>query len=262
MAKSRKSGGDMGGIGIVITIIAVIAIFVVIYYVYVKFFTGVNTLASTSLNLNSQPPPPPILVSTLTNPESTKYAYGVWVYVNTWDTTKTKVIFSRYSDIILYLDKTTGVLNCAIGAAGTPFYTPAPAPDATLNPELLTSDFKQKTTNNISVTNNFPLQTWVYIVVNVNNTVADIYLNGKMVKSVQINQTAPDKVSNIFYGNGYDAVVNKFVRWSTPVDPNTVWNYYVSGNGSGSVAGALGGSYGAQVTISKNNAVTSQFKLF
>ena len=262
MAKSKTIGGDMGGIGIVITIFAVIAVFVVIYYVYVTFFTSVNTLTSTSLNLNSQPPPPPILVSTLTNPESTKYAYGAWVYVNTWDTTKTKVIFSRYSDIILYLDKTTGVLNCAIGAAGIPFYTPAPTPDSTLNPEILTSDFKNNTTNNIFVTNNFPLQTWVYIVVNVNNTVVDIYLNGKMVKSVQIKQTAPDKVSNIFYGNGYDAVVSKFVRWSTQVDPNTVWNYYVSGNGSGNIAGALGGAYSAQVTVSKNNAVTSQFKLF
>lgn len=262
MAKSSKVSGGMSGSGIIITIISVIAVFVVVYYIYVYFFTGINTLASGSLNLNSNPPPPPILAKTLTNPESTKYAYGLWVYVNTWDTTKTKVIFSRYSDIILYLDKTTGVLNCAIGAAGTPFYTPAPTPDSTLNPDILTSDFKQKTTNNIFVTNNFPLQTWVYIVVNVNNTVADIYLNGKLVKSVQINQTAPDKVSNIFYGNGYDAVINKFIRWSTPVDPNTVWNYYTSGNGSTGASGALGGAYSAQVSISKNNALTSQFKLF
>jgi hypothetical protein len=261
MAKSSKVTGGMNGAGILITIVSVIAIFVIVYYIYTYYFSGVNTLASGSLNLNSQPPPPPILVSTLTNPESTKYAYGLWVNVNTWDTTKTKVIFSRYSDIILYLDKTTGVLNCAIGAAGTPFYTPAPNPDSTLIPDFLSSDFK-KTPNLIFVTNNFPLQTWVYIVVNVNNTVVDIYLNGKMVKSAQINQTAPDKVSNIFYGNGYDAVVNKFTRWSTPVDPNTVWNYYTSGNGSNGITGALGGAYSAQVTVSKNNAVTSQFKLF
>jgi len=259
---ARKVTGGLGGTGIVLMIVSIIVIFVIVYFVFITYFSGVNTLANSPLNLNSQPPPAPILVTTLTNPDSTKYAYGVWVYVNTWDTTKNKVIFSRYSDIILYLDKTTGVLNCAIGAAGTPFYTPAPNPDATLNPDMLSSDFKQKTSNLIFVTNNFPLQTWVYIVVNVNNTIADIYLNGKMVKSTQINQTAPDKVSNIFYGQGYDAVVSKFTRWSVPVDPNTVWNYYVSGSGVGGVAGAISGGYGAQVIVTKDNAVSSQFKLF
>jgi hypothetical protein len=258
MAKVR---GGMSAINVLIIILCIIILVWVLYYIYTTWFSGKNTLTSTTVNLNSKPPPLPILVTTLTNPQSTKYAYGIWIYVNTWDTNINKVIFSRYNDILLYLDKVTGFLKCAVNSSQTPFYTSAQTTDVVMDPEMLSSTYKS-TNNFVTVTNNFPLQTWVYIVVNVNNSAVDIYLNGKMVKSLQIDQVMPDKTSNIFYGNGYDAVVSGFTRWSTPVDPNMVWNTYVNGTNSNSLSGALGGGYHAAVTVTKDNATTSQFSIF
>ena len=41
--------------------------------------------------------------------------------------------------------------------------------------------------NTIEVVNNFPLQKWVYILISYDNNICDIYLDGKMVKSVQLS---------------------------------------------------------------------------
>jgi hypothetical protein len=256
-----KVKGGMSAITILIVVLSVIILFWVLYYVYMTFFSGSNTLNSSPINLNTANPLP-ILATTLTNPTSTKYAYGIWIYVNSWDTTKYKVIFSRYNDILLYLDQTTGVLKCAINSGTDPsFYMTPPSADGVMDPANLQPSFTSGNSM-ITVTNNFPLQTWVYVVVNVNNNTADIYLNGQMTKSLQIKQVSPDKTSNIYYGSGYDAVVSGFTRWSTNLDPNTVWSTYTNGSNSKSLSGVLGGGYHASVTISKNNTTSSEFNIF
>lgn len=256
-----KVKGGMSALYVLIIILCIVILFWVFYYIYMTWFSGTNTLSSTTINLNAKPPAPPVLVTSLTNPQATKYAYGIWIYVNSWDTNMNKIIFSRNNDILLYLDKVTGFLKCAVNSSQKPFYDTPLTTDAVLNPELLSTNYKA-TNNFITVTNNFPLQTWVFIVVNINNNAVDIYLNGKMEKSIQIDQVSPDKTSNLYYGNGYDAIVSGFTRWSAPVDPNMVWNTYVNGTNSNSLSGALGGGYHAAVTITKDSATTSQFSLF
>ena len=253
--------GGMSTTAIVLIVLSIIVLLGIGIYLYTTTSGGMNTLLATTVNLNTKPPQDPVLVTKFTNPLSTRYAYGIWVYVNTWDTNMNKVIFSRYNDILLYLDKTTGVLNCVIGSKDKKFYNPAPTSDGVMIPDQLDPSYKAKP-NFITVMNNFPIQTWVNIVVNIDNTNSDIYINGKLVKSIQINQVEPDEVSNLYYGSGYDAAVAGFNRWSLPVTPNQVWNQYLNGNGSGSLTSMLGGSYSASVTVSKNNATTSQFKLF
>ena len=78
-----------------------------------------------------------------------------------------------------------------------------------------------------------------------------------MVKSVQIPQVMPDNVSGIYYGN-FDAYISKFTRYNTPLDPQTVWNYYLQGNGTSNMTNG----YNVQLSVMKNDAVTSQYKLF
>ena len=255
--------GGMSTTAIVLIVLSIIVLFGIGIYLYTTTSGGMNTLLATTVNLNTKPPQDPVLVAKLTNPQSTRYAYGIWVYVNTWDTNMNKVIFSRHKDILLYLDKTTGVFNCVIGSKKS-FYSESVIEgklNKAMNPDMLEPSYKA-TPNFITVMNNFPIQTWVNIVVNIDNTNSDIYINGKLVKSIQINQVEPDKTNDLYYGNGYDAAVAGFNRWSLPVTPNQVWNQYLNGNGSGSLANMLGGSYNASVTIKKNNAITSQFNLF
>lgn len=245
-----KGGQGMNPIYIVLGIIVFI---VIAYFVYTTWFSGINNLSSGQVNLNVNTPPAPILAKTLTNPNSTRYAYGIWVYVNSWNTTMYKTIFSRNSDLVLYLDTKASILNCIVSPSVTL------ATDAVI--DLNNTNFAGLKDNSILITNNFPLQKWVYITIVIDNVTADMYLDGKMVKSLSVNQVQPDATSNIYYGYNYDAVVNGFQRWSMPLDPQSVYNYYLS-SASAIGGGSMTGGYKATVTISKNGSETSSYKLF
>lgn len=247
-----KGGQGMSPLYIVLGIVVFI---IIAYFVYSKWFSGVNNLSSGQVNLNTTTAPPPILASTLTNQNSTRYSYGIWVYVNTWDTTMFKTIFSRYQDIVLYLDKTASVLKCIV----KPSIGTAPTTDAVI--DLNANAFAGLDTSSIIITNNFPLQKWVYITLVIDNTRIDMYIDGKMVKSLTINQVQPDATSNIYYGYKYDAVVNGFQRWTMPLDPQSVYNSYLSGASTIS-SGSMTGGYNATVTVSKNGNTTSSYKIF
>ena len=140
----------------------------------------------------------------------------------------------------------TGTLNCIMSPTGN-------------NPDVITSNGSEQSAI-INITNNFPLQKWVYIVVNVDNTIVDIYLDGKMVKSLQIKQVTPDIASDLYIGNGYDSVLTYLQRWSYALDPQTVWNSYMNGNGSSMLSQM--GAYHANVQISQNNVVQGNMWIF
>lgn len=231
---------------ILILILGIVIILVLAWYIYNRFFSGIDTLTTGQLSLNTNTPITPIPVAKLTYPNATRYAYGVWVYINSWNSNATKIIFSRKNDMILYLDKMTGTLNCIMSPTGN-------------NPDVITSNGSEQSAI-INITNNFPLQKWVYIVVNVDNTIVDIYLDGKMVKSLQIKQVTPDIASDLYIGNGYDSVLTYLQRWSYALDPQTVWNSYMNGNGSSMLSQM--GAYHANVQISQNNVVQGNMWIF
>jgi hypothetical protein len=96
-------------------IIVILGIVVVIlfYILYKFYYSNSNSLSkSTSLKIAN----PDIAVTS--SPATSRYTYGIWMYVNSWDNTVTKPIFSRpvstsntNSQIYLYLDKTTTTLK-------------------------------------------------------------------------------------------------------------------------------------------------------
>lgn len=251
-----KGGQGMSPLYIVLGIVVFI---IIAYLVYTRWFSGINNLSSAQVNLNVKTPPAPILATTLTNPNSTRYSYGIWVYVNSWNTTIYKTIFSRYTDIVLYLDKTASVLKCIVSPSITLSSTTTSRTDEVI--DLNNPTYAGLETNSIFITNNFPLQKWVYISIVIDNQIIDMYLDGKMVKSLNINQVAPDATSNIYYGYNFDAVVNGFQRWSMSLDPQSVYNYYLS-SASSIGGGSMTGGYHATVTLSKNGSPTSAYKLW
>jgi hypothetical protein len=203
---------------------------------------------------------PAITGSSLTSPTNTSYAYGIWVYVQNWDPSAQKTIFYRSNNIKLYLDPNSPTLKCDI---------------------VLTDS----TTKTIMITNSFPLQKWVYIIVSVDNQFVDCYLDGKLVVSQQVTnvikntnrtttvisplQPSDSTTSPLYLGNsatpnfkspnsggsvgsGWSANALLFTKWSTPVDPQTAWNFYMKGNGRSSFASFFG-SYGVNYSILKDN---------
>jgi hypothetical protein len=76
-----------------------IIIIILIYVLYV-YFVSKSSVISKSANLKEGGNEP---ITAITSGQSTRYAYGIWVYVNTWDSTRKKTIFSRKNNIHLYL---------------------------------------------------------------------------------------------------------------------------------------------------------------
>ena len=117
----------------------------------------------------------------------------------------------------------------------------------------------QKGSQTILITNNFPLQTWVYVVVSVSSTFTDSYINGKLVTSTKLtnppyvpswsNNASPTFVTP---SNKPAIYLTGLSRWDNPVDPQTVWTAYSKGNGN-STKGSLGATYHLDMTLSKDD---------
>jgi hypothetical protein len=165
-------------------------------------------------------------------------------------TERKSVIFSRNKDIVVYLDQFTSTLY-AILNPNTAGLLPSFSNESTL---------LQSGSTKIAITNNFPLQKWVCLIVSIDNTVADCYLDGKLIKSIKITQVGPDKISNIKFGSGFDAYIAQFQRWTNPLDPQSVWNAYVAGSGS-RLAGT-DSNYNVALSVLKDNVITSKLTLY
>jgi hypothetical protein len=222
----------------VIVIIGAILLIIIFYTLFKSYFFSNSSKLVNSSNLNTQLPK--VSLTSLVNPTATRYSYIIWIYVNSWDksdTTNNRVIFSRLNDMSLYLD-----------------------PNANLVCQMSPTSNSSSQTTIINVTNNFPLQKWVCIEVNVDNTIVDVYLDGKMVKSVQVPQVVPDNVSDVTFGV-FDANIAQFTRNAFPIDPQTAWNNYLTGNGGSTLSSTLS-SYNLSLSLLKDNVVTSKFSLY
>ena len=238
-----------------VAIILGIIIVVLIYVLYKYFTTSTATLGSL-VDLSKTSENTPFTKATdLQDAGSVRYNYGLWLYIDTWDTTKPKTIFYRKSsdtipgtggaaptilyDIKLYLETSTPTLKCD-------FYT-------------TTTDTSK--TETITITTNFPIQKWVYITISVDNNIIDCYIDGKLVTSQQLkgNLASQTSTANIYVGN-FNAHLAKFQRTNSPTDPQTVWSNYMAGNGGNSLK-KMFNSYGVDVSFKKDNIEQRKFSI-
>ena len=222
------------------TIVIVLGILVIaLLYVLLRYYGGNSSklISITSLMTGNAAIP----VSNMSS--STRYALGIWVYVNSWDTNKIKTIYSLPGKVVLYLDSMRPAMNVDFYIKGN------------VNPST------------ICITENFPLQKWVYVTVSVDNSFADLYIDGKMIKSTKLEGIQSDATeSNLYLGGSpaslNDIVVARFVKWTNPLSLSEVWNEYLKGNGSSNAFYKMMSSYGININILKDNVKTSTYKLF
>lgn len=221
--------------------IGLIAVVIILLYVLYVYYHASSAIASTMVNLNSTNVP--VVIND--NPSSFQYSFGVWIYVNSWNNNHSKPIFSIPNQLNLFFDTTTPTLyfdisqNCATSAAS-------------ITPPMI-------------ITNNFPIQKWTYVNVVVDNFFVDMYLDGKMVKSIKMNcmQYMPSITNTSIYLGGTPTVLNdimitKLFRWSYVLSPQDVWKNYMSGNGTSTSFA----TYGANLDIMRNNSLQNTIKLF
>jgi hypothetical protein len=185
--------------------------------------------------MSSNPP-----LTTLSSGQSTRYTYSIWLYVQEWNTNGKKIIFNRDNNVKLYLDTTTPTLYC----------------DVTLDPSG---------SQTIKITDNFPLQKWVYISICSDNMIVDSYLDGKLVNSSQLSKSprtpGTPSANPMNLGTGFNAYVSGFTSYGYPMGPQEVWNNYMSGNGR-SVLSRLFSSYNVDVAVSKDNVEQDRYRVF
>jgi hypothetical protein len=231
-----------------ITTIILGVLVVILLYVLYRYFMTKSTSLSSQANLNSINLPS---VNITDNPRSMRYAIGYWMYINSWTNTgANKPIISRDGQFSIYLDKTTPTLylnivqSCAAGATATPA---------------------------IAITTDFPMQKWTYVTVNVDGNFVDLYLDGKMIKSVKLACNQANSVAAagstgvpIVLGGSVasDVMISNLKRWSAPMAPQEVWSNYLSGSGGAGSLQNLFSAYGVGVSLYRDNVEQSMFRLF
>lgn len=220
-----------------LVILGIVLIFVLYYFLN---RSGTDVL-SNKLDLSI--PQPAITIDKISDPTSRKYSYEMWMYVFNF-TGNTNYIISRASgsgkNIGIKLDSSSPTLKMEYTATAT---------GSTSAPKT------------VVITDNFPLQTWVHLIVSVDDKYVDIYMNGKLIKSIQdATIDAPSSTATIEYGitNCYLA---KLSRTSMATDPQTAWDKYSAGNGENPLAKYLS-SFGLLMTLQKNNQDYSKITLF
>ncbi len=227
----------------VVIILGVIAIILLYLLIRVLSATAVELTASANLNDDITP------IDIKNSPTSSRYAYGLWIYANSWDMGSTKTIFQRNENIKLYLDSSAPILNC----------------------DITMSDGNVKT---VEITDNFPLQKWIWIIVSVDNQYVDCYLDGKLVKSgrayiedsdngMVVPKIPPNDTVQMKLGGTtrWDAYASKFKHWNGPVNPETAHSTYLEGNGQSSFNNFFA-RYGLDLLIKKDDVEQTKLTIF
>jgi hypothetical protein len=216
-------------------IIIIIAFFLIKYY----FFT--TTSLAEQVYLKS--PPPDVSLNDSLNPRSILYTFGSWVYVN------------NFSNAVLYSynsttdnPKTQFALILG-GVAISPGNVKGSKNSPVLTAIVNGNSSGANSIHTITITNNFPIQKWVHVLVSVDTIYADCYIDGKLVISSPLNPQITNSPSSTpllsFYqptGTKPDIYLTKVKRWANPLDPQSVWTEYSAGNGlsqGGNLAVAL-----------------------
>lgn len=216
-------------------------VLVVVLYYFLN--SGGTTVLSNKIDLSTDQVA--LTKEQIPDPASAKYSYEMWLYVYNFDG-QPHYIISRDSK------SDPAKKNIGIKLDGA---VPKLSLEYTGNTSGTTA------VKTVPITDNFPLQTWVHLIVSIDGTFIDIYMNGKLVKSINDPTIEkPSDVNGINYGK-LSCYLAKLSKTSTPTDPQTAWDKYSAGNGENPMSKYLS-SFGLSMTLKKNNQDYSNIKLF
>jgi len=177
-------------------------------------------------------------------------------YLTTAENLLTYAKSSEQTTIVLWLDDSDPTLYFELSKDDTPFF------------------------DQISI-NNFPLQKWVSITVSVYQNVLDLYLNGKLVKSVlgtsgsiTMSENVLVALGNPFYVEtigdnevtisnvtaGFKGYTSRLSYYNKSLSPKEAYNIYKNGPGT-SYLGDMLGDRGVNINFMDGEKVTKTFSL-
>jgi len=216
------------------TLVIMGIILVIIVYILYKVIDEKGRTISGKMDLNKGASA--VNVKNTGKPDSTRYYIGAWLYVNkvATDTDIFKINQSSDNFLTLQLTSTAVLKYIAKTESGTATHV---------------------------IMDNFPLQKWVYVVISVDNTVVDLYIDGKLIRSHKVDGISQvNENSDIVFGQ-LDAFIAKMEREPKPMDPSYAWTKYMEGNG-GNYFSKMLSNYGGTLTLTKNDMDVRDFQLF
>lgn len=199
------------------TLIIVILVILVIYFVWSMLASSSSsTVISGEQDANAQ-------TTISISDKSYSFALSAWIYVTDWSSTPgEKSIISSESDtsttdpnLLISLGKDTNELNIKLNGSETTI------------PSIL----------------NIPLQTWVSIILNVNNgSSIDIYINGKLVQTNALKTAWSLDNGSLYVGSktsGFTGHITMAILHKAPLGPQDAWDIYSSGYGSNGSSSAV-----------------------
>ncbi len=223
----------------ILIIVLGIIIILLIYYIYTIF----NAVPSVASNIDLTKPPPEIKSSSINEPYSQQYTIGVWVYIFNFSSNNQIGRFVMFGDSTnsgkfsywsLRMDPASPKLYCDIlvnkSTAGNNLYE----------------------TQTVQITDNFPIQKWVYVVTSVSAGFIECYLNGAFVLAETLKNPIyspsklPDPTASATFKfggqgtidddnknreKGSPMVLNMVSRWAYPLSAGDIYNNYNKGNG-------------------------------
>lgn len=248
-------------IGMIIFICILIIILIVLIWYYVVNNTVLTKLSDATVK---QTVPASSINTSTDNVGTSNYAYSIWFYISNWNYKygSDKIIFARvttpsndssYNNVenslpilgpcpIVYLDKFANDIMIGVSSYG-------------LN--------NQSQELNIVNVNNIPIQRWVNLIISVYNTTIDVYINGKLVKTeIMPNSAYVNSNDDIIVtpAGGFEGSTTKLQYFQNPLNPEQAWNLYQQGYGNTSLAN-LFGSYQLNMTISQNGVEEASFTI-
>jgi hypothetical protein len=197
-----------------------------------------------------------IAISHLEKPTSPIYTFQFWIMVNKypdsnplWVEGRTPTPYHYYYDSNGYFKYSGVATGGTVGnASGNILYTSTGNHSMVFNSIDLYQDgtltfFNGKrdgrnipnygTSYNPSVISpsKIPLNKWTYIIVSVNTNLVDLYINGKIVQSINTKPNDVFDIPNaaiIRFGNKLDASITGITRTASAMDTNTAWNQYMT----------------------------------
>lgn len=207
----------------------IVLVFIILMMLYMAYLYTTNTTLSSGVQPLNPSAAQSIAWTKLQNPSSSTYHYEGWVYIKSQPTTS-KPIFVRGTDQL------------------------------ELNGTILT--FKNNS-NVIATIDDFPLQKWVYFVVNVvNGNIVEIYLNGKLVvtKQPSTSLVVPNSKTGLTYGDvgGIEGYITKLKRDPVVLSPDEARKTYLEGNGLATFSNFLAG-YNASFSLYNTEGTIKQY---
>lgn len=231
-------------------IILGVALVLVLYVVF--FFTTAKDSLADKLDLAQVQTP--IIATSLTKPQHSKFSYEFWMYVygtkeNATAGTAGKYIFYRNASAAANSPKNIGLKLDSRIPSLTLDYTASRTVSGTTTTVPV----------DVVITDNLPLQSWVHVIVSVDNSYIDIYMNGKLVKSIKDTIATPSDEESIQFEIS-KTYLAKFQRTASPTDPQTAWNHYLEGNGDNPIK-KYTGDYNLALSFKKGEKDSDAWKL-